>query len=61
MTERELESYLTTEEAAAALRLSQRHLYRLLKSKQIAAFKSGRKHLIPRSAILAYIHRQTYG
>lgn len=59
MSEPALESYLTTDEAAGVLRLSVRHIYRLLTSKQLAALKSGRKHLIPKSAILAYIHRQT--
>jgi excisionase family DNA binding protein len=53
--------YLTTEEAAATLRLSVRHLYRLIKAKQITALRSGRKYLVPRSAVAAYIERQTYG
>jgi excisionase family DNA binding protein len=61
MNDATLEPCFTTAEAAAALRLSIRHLYRLVKSKEIVALRSGRKYLIPRSAVAAYIERKTYG
>lgn len=55
------ERHYTPEEAAAILRLSKRHIYRLIHAGRIVALKSGHKWIIPQSAVQAYIARATYG
>lgn len=43
------------DEAAVALRLSRSALYELIRSGQIRSVKSGRRRLVPVSALTAYL------
>ena len=43
------------DEAAVALRLSRSALYELIRSGQIRSVKSGRRRLVPVSALAAYL------
>ena len=56
-----LEAYddiLTPEEVSEALRIGETALYRLLNSGALKAFRNGRRWVIPKEAVIAYIRDQ---
>ena len=60
MTEAKTTVYLTPKEAAELLRLSRRHLYRLIKSGELVALRTGKKILIPESSIQLFLTNKTH-
>jgi len=46
---------LTPAEVADRLRLSRRHLYRLIKSNELVALRTGRKLVIPERSIQVFL------
>jgi excisionase family DNA binding protein len=51
---------LTPKEAAERLRLSRRHIYRLLKANEIIALRTGKKIVIPESSIQLFLTNKTH-
>jgi excisionase family DNA binding protein len=49
--------YLTLDEAAELLHVSRWKLFVLIKSRELASFKPGKRRLIPLAAIHAYAER----
>ena len=59
-----LEEYndiLTVEELMEILYIGKNTAYRILGSEEIKAFKVGRKHKIPKSAVVEYIEKRMQG
>ena len=50
-----VQDMLTVKEAADALRMSPRNVRHLVAKGEIAAFRAGRKIIIPHEAVLAYL------
>jgi len=52
-------TYLTPQEAAERLRLSRRHVYRLISLQEITTLRTGRKILVPLSSIRIFLANKT--
>ena len=61
MPERNLSTFLTVAEVAAAMRLSRATVYRLMKDHEIQAVRFGRTYRIPETAVADYIARAAFG
>ena len=60
MTDSRTTVLLTPKEAAERLRLSRRHIYRLLKANELIALRTGRKIVIPESSIQLFLTNKTH-
>ena len=60
MNDAKSDHYLTVSETAERLRPSVRHVYRLVVAKEITALRTGRKYIVPASAIASFVERKSF-